>query len=156
MRLFGLISFSGNTIARIYPAAGRDRKGFLNVLSPDVVSKVVCLVDVDSKKIESIKWYNNPALLGGRRIRILHFSVLVGGGDKDGNGQEIVPPLGARQTQKAGKEKHERRRKHSIPLTLGSFGGCPWLFAWQCFGPTERSRAMSHLSVESRVRIYGT
>ena len=61
-------------------AAGRDGKDFLKALSPDVVSKVVCLVDVDRKKIESIKWYENPALLGkGRRIPILHFSVLAGG-----------------------------------------------------------------------------
>ena len=69
--------------------AGRDGKDFLKALSPDVVSKVVCLVDVDRKKIESIKWYDNPALLGrgGRRIPILHFSVLAGGGGGDVGGE---------------------------------------------------------------------
>lgn len=55
--------------------AGRDGKDFLKALSRDVASKVMCFVDVDQKKIEHIKWYENPAL-GGRRIPILHFSVL--------------------------------------------------------------------------------
>ena len=55
--------------------AGRDGKDFLKALSPKVASKVVCFVDVDQRKIETIKWYENPAL-GGRRIPILHFSVL--------------------------------------------------------------------------------
>ncbi len=71
--------------------AGRDGKDFLKALGPDVVSKVVCLVDVDRKKIESIKWYDNPALLGGRRIPILHFSALArgGGGVGDGGGEKF-------------------------------------------------------------------
>ena len=55
---------------------GRDGKDFLKALSPEVVSKVICFVDVDKKKIETVKWYDNPALLGSRRIPILHFSVL--------------------------------------------------------------------------------
>lgn len=55
--------------------AGRDGKDFLKALSPEVASKVVCFVDVDEKKIEKIKWYDNPAL-AVRRIPILHFSVL--------------------------------------------------------------------------------
>ena len=55
--------------------AGRDGKDFLKALGPEVASKVVCFVDVDQKKIETIKWYENPAM-GGRRIPILHFSVL--------------------------------------------------------------------------------
>jgi hypothetical protein len=71
--------------------AGRDGKDFLKALSPSVLSKVVCLVDVDRRKIESIKWYDNPSLLGkGNRIPIMHFSALardnddVGGGIGDG------------------------------------------------------------------------
>ncbi|KAL7534434.1 hypothetical protein ACHAXR_005873 [Thalassiosira sp. AJA248-18] len=52
--------------------AGRDGKDFLKALRPEVASKVVCFVDVDMKKIG--QWYDNPAL--GRRIPILHFSVL--------------------------------------------------------------------------------
>ena len=51
--------------------------------------KVVCLVDVDRKNIESIKWYDNPALLGSRKIPILHFSVLVGGGDASKRGAKF-------------------------------------------------------------------
>ncbi|KAL3774657.1 hypothetical protein HJC23_002466 [Cyclotella cryptica] len=54
--------------------AGRDGKDFLKALSPDVAASVVCFVDVDKKKIEEIKWYDNPAL--GKRIPIWHFSVL--------------------------------------------------------------------------------
>ncbi|KAL3810117.1 hypothetical protein ACHAXA_008250 [Cyclostephanos tholiformis] len=62
--------------------AGRNGKDFLKALSPDVLSKVVCLVDVDQRKIESIRWYDNPSLLGrGNRIPILHFSDLT----RDGN-----------------------------------------------------------------------
>jgi len=56
--------------------AGRDGKDFLKALSPAVASKVVCFVDVDEKKITEVKWYENPELDGGRRIPILHFSVL--------------------------------------------------------------------------------
>jgi hypothetical protein len=55
--------------------AGRDGKDFLKALSPPVASKVICFVDVDQKKIETTKWYENPTL-GNRRIPILHFSVL--------------------------------------------------------------------------------
>lgn len=55
--------------------AGRDGKDFLKALSLEAVSKVMCFVDVDKKKIEQIRWYDNPAL-GGMRIPILHFSVL--------------------------------------------------------------------------------
>lgn len=54
--------------------AGRDGKDFLKSLSPDVATSVVCFVDVDKKKIEEIKWYDNPTL--GKRIPIWHFSVL--------------------------------------------------------------------------------
>ena len=57
--------------------AGRDGKDFIKALSPDVMSKIVCFVDVDEKKIDLIKYYDNPDLLGkGKRIPILHFSVL--------------------------------------------------------------------------------
>ena len=56
--------------------AGRDGKDFLKALSSDVVSKCVCFVDVDRKKIEQVKWYENSGLLGSRKIPILHFSVL--------------------------------------------------------------------------------
>jgi len=56
--------------------AGRDGKNFIKALSPEVAAKVVCFVDVDQKKIETVKWYENPALLGKRKIPILHFSVL--------------------------------------------------------------------------------
>jgi hypothetical protein len=55
--------------------AGRDGKEFLKALSPAVASKVICFVDVDQKKIETTKWYANPAL-GDIRIPILHFSML--------------------------------------------------------------------------------
>jgi hypothetical protein len=55
--------------------AGRDGKEFLKALSPAVASKVICFVDVDPKKIETTKWYANPAL-GDIRIPILHFSML--------------------------------------------------------------------------------
>jgi hypothetical protein len=54
--------------------AGRDGKDFLKALSPEVASRVVCFVDVDSNKIEKIKFYDNPSI--GRRIPILHFSML--------------------------------------------------------------------------------
>ncbi|KAL3810519.1 hypothetical protein ACHAXA_001871 [Cyclostephanos tholiformis] len=58
--------------------AGHDGKDFLKTLSLDVLSKVVCLVNVDRRKMESIRWYDNPLLLGrGNRIPILHFSDLV-------------------------------------------------------------------------------
>ena len=70
--------FSGNSVwANGFAiwGAGRDGKDFLKALSQAAVSKVVCFVDVDQNKIERIKWYDNPAL-GGRRIPILHFSVL--------------------------------------------------------------------------------
>lgn len=57
--------------------AGRDGKDFIKALSPEAVSNIVCLVDVDEKKIDLIKYYDNPDLLGkGKRIPILHFSVL--------------------------------------------------------------------------------
>ena len=56
--------------------AGRDGKDFLKALSSEVVSKCVCFVDVDRKKIEQVKWYENSGLLGSRKIPILHFSVL--------------------------------------------------------------------------------
>jgi len=55
-------------------SAGRDGKDFLKALSPACRSKVVCFVDVDQRKIEKIKWYENRDL--GLRIPILHFSVL--------------------------------------------------------------------------------
>ena len=54
--------------------AGRDGKDFLKALSPTVAAKVVCFVDVDEKKIEQIKYYDNPDF--GRRIPILHFTQL--------------------------------------------------------------------------------
>ena len=56
--------------------AGRDGKDFIKALSHEVAAKVVCFVDVDQKKIETVKWYENPVLLGKRKIPILHFSVL--------------------------------------------------------------------------------
>mmetsp|Transcript_37537 Transcript_37537/g.79151 ORF Transcript_37537/g.79151 Transcript_37537/m.79151 type:complete len:584 (-) Transcript_37537:1357-3108(-) len=55
--------------------AGRDGKDFLKALSPACRSKVVCFVDVDQKKIEKIKWYDNPDLRL-KRLPILHYSVL--------------------------------------------------------------------------------
>lgn len=54
--------------------AGRDGKEFFKSLSSKVASSVVCFVDVDQKKIEKIKFYDNPEL--GRKIPILHFSSL--------------------------------------------------------------------------------
>jgi glycosyltransferase involved in cell wall biosynthesis len=54
--------------------AGRDGKDFLKAISPNVASSVVCFVDVDDKKINEIKFYDNPDLK--KRIPILHFSVL--------------------------------------------------------------------------------
>jgi hypothetical protein len=54
--------------------AGRDGKDFLKALSSDVASCVVCFVDVDKKKINHIKYYDNPDLR--KRLPILHFSVL--------------------------------------------------------------------------------
>ena len=56
--------------------AGRDGKDFLKSLSPAVQSKVVCFVDVDEKKIDQIKFYDNPSLEVRIRVPILHFSVL--------------------------------------------------------------------------------
>lgn len=53
---------------------GRDGKDFLKALSPSAAAKVVCFVDVDEKKIEQIKYYDNPDF--GRRIPILHFTQL--------------------------------------------------------------------------------
>ncbi|KAL3789720.1 hypothetical protein ACHAW5_009981 [Stephanodiscus triporus] len=102
--------------------AGRDGKDFLKALSPDVVSKVVCLVDVDRKKIDSIKWYDNPALLRGRRIPILHFSVLASGdvgeeGEakfgridkrKWGEGNFVVPSSHQRARPNEGQDGHEQ------------------------------------------------
>mmetsp|Transcript_19907 Transcript_19907/g.33657 ORF Transcript_19907/g.33657 Transcript_19907/m.33657 type:complete len:511 (-) Transcript_19907:52-1584(-) len=60
--------------------AGRDGKDFLKALSPEVASRVVCFVDVDSNKIEKIKFYDNPTI--GRRIPILHFSLLAKNANK--------------------------------------------------------------------------
>ncbi len=60
--------------------AGRDGKDFLKALSPEVASRVVCFVDVDSNKIDKIKFYDNPAL--GLRVPILHFSLLAKNSDK--------------------------------------------------------------------------
>jgi hypothetical protein len=54
--------------------AGRDGKDFVKSLSSEVASKIVCFVDVDEKKINHIKYYDNPDL--GKRIPIFHFSVL--------------------------------------------------------------------------------
>jgi len=44
----------------------------LKALRPEVASKVVCFVDVDQKKIELVKFYDN----GRMRIPILHFTSL--------------------------------------------------------------------------------
>ena len=54
--------------------AGRDGKDFLKALSPEVALSVVCFVDVDEKKINQIKFYDNSDLR--TRVPILHFSVL--------------------------------------------------------------------------------
>eukprot|EP00956_Cyclotella_meneghiniana_P006891 scaffold9320_cov71-Cyclotella_meneghiniana.AAC.6 len=54
--------------------AGRDGKDFLKALSGEVASAVVCFVDVDEKKINKIKFYENSDR--GIRIPILHFSAL--------------------------------------------------------------------------------
>jgi hypothetical protein len=67
--------------------AGRDGKDFLKALSPQVASSVVCFVDVDKKKIDEIKWYDNPGL--GKRIPIWHFSVLQ---NAVGNGETATKP----------------------------------------------------------------
>ncbi|KAL9182477.1 hypothetical protein ACHAXT_013129 [Thalassiosira profunda] len=61
--------------------AGRDGKDFVKALSPKVAKKVVCFVDVDKKKIEQVKCYDNPVL--GLRIPILHFSELARGAAKE-------------------------------------------------------------------------
>ncbi len=60
--------------------AGRDGKDFLKALSPEVASRVACFVDVDSNKIERIKFYDNPTI--GRKIPILHFPLLAKNPDK--------------------------------------------------------------------------
>lgn len=54
--------------------AGRDGKDFYKALSLEVASAVVCFVDVDEKKINKIKFYDNSDR--GIRIPILHFSAL--------------------------------------------------------------------------------
>ena len=51
---------------QIYGAAGREGKEFLKMLSPDVVSKVVCLVNVDRKKINSIKMLRQSSTAEGQ------------------------------------------------------------------------------------------
>ena len=54
--------------------AGRDGKDFLKALSPAGRKRVICFVDVDWKKIETIKNYVNKEL--DVNIPILHFSEL--------------------------------------------------------------------------------
>jgi hypothetical protein len=55
----------------IFKGAGRDGKDFIKHLADDTRRRVVCLVDVDTKKIESGHYIN-----GNIRIPIVHFSWL--------------------------------------------------------------------------------
>jgi glycosyltransferase involved in cell wall biosynthesis len=115
--------------------AGRDGKDFIKALSPEVVSKIVCLVDVDEKKIDLIKYYENPDLLGkGKRIPILHFSVLAkdekvvvtkfGRIDKKTNGEDNFAQQSNEDVDvdepasKSGERKiiHDKRDKEHEPI----------------------------------------
>ena len=95
--------------------AGRDGKDFLKALSPEVVSKVICFVDVDRKKIETVKWYDNPVLLGGRRIPILHFSSLAR--DQTRDQAMVAPTFGRIDKKRCGKDTFNVVPKQQ--LTLG-------------------------------------
>ena len=53
--------------------AGRDGKDFVKALSPNLRERVVCLADVDEKKIDA-GFYHNRDL--GCRIPVVHFSLL--------------------------------------------------------------------------------
>jgi glycosyltransferase involved in cell wall biosynthesis len=53
--------------------AGRDGKDFLKALSKAARNKVVCMADVDHKKIEAGYYYNNEM---GIQIPVVHFSLL--------------------------------------------------------------------------------
>ena len=87
--------------------AGRDGKDFLKALSPEVASSVVCFVDVDEKKINQIKFYDNSDL--NMRVPILHFSVLR-------SVSYDVETLDAAETF----GRINKRREHALPdLTIG-------------------------------------
>lgn len=113
--------------------AGRDGKDFIKALSPEAVSNIVCLVDVDEKKIDLIKYYDNPDLLGkGKRIPILHFSVLAkdekgvvtkfGRIDKKTNGEDNFAQQSKEDVDepasKSGERKiiHDKRDKEHAPI----------------------------------------
>lgn len=53
--------------------AGRDGKDFVKALSKEARKKIVCMVDVDHKKIEAGHYYHKEMDL---RIPVLHFSLL--------------------------------------------------------------------------------
>jgi glycosyltransferase involved in cell wall biosynthesis len=53
--------------------AGRDGKDFIKALSNEARKKVVCMVDVDHKKIEAGHYYNTEMDI---RIPVVHFSLL--------------------------------------------------------------------------------
>ena len=53
--------------------AGRDGKDFLKALSKEARKKIVCMVDVDHKKIEAGYYYNKEM---GLQIPVVHFSFL--------------------------------------------------------------------------------
>lgn len=53
--------------------AGRDGKDFLKALSEEARKKVVCMADVDHKKIEAGYYYNKEM---GIQIPVVHFSLL--------------------------------------------------------------------------------
>ena len=53
--------------------AGRDGKDFIKALQPKFRERIVCIVDVDPKKINAGQYYNKDL---GVRIPIVHFSLL--------------------------------------------------------------------------------
>lgn len=120
--------------------AGRDGKDFLKALSSEVQRKVLCFVDVDERKIDVVKWYDNQAL-GLGRIPILHFSVLSkgdigdkgtfgrikkkhGAGDFDvastkGTGKQSVETYTAREANAVSEARKNGRRKKVTQDPLG-------------------------------------
>ena len=99
--------------------AGRDGKDFLKALSSDVVSKCVCFVDVDRKKIEQVKWYENSGLLGSRKIPILHYSVLANNAsgsiesfghiDKKARGEDTFNVAATKTNAQPNEQKQKRK-----------------------------------------------
>lgn len=54
--------------------AGRDGKDFIKALQPEYRKRIVCMVDVDQKKIDAGHYHNKEL---GLRIPVVHFSLLV-------------------------------------------------------------------------------